>query len=248
MNAAARTRLLHAIHRRMGVCSALFVILLAVTGALLQHSSTLGVDNDFVSPGFAKVWYGIVAPEAGPNYAINGNLITSIGDALYCNGERLPGRFTEPRGGVAFAHGLAIATASTILLLTPEGEIIETLTVASGLPENIERIGTTPDGSIYLQASNAIVEVDLDAASFVTAEQPEAPISWSSASPIDGVLESTIKEDYAGTLISWERLILDIHTGRLLGTFGVVLVDLMAALFLLLALTGVWSWSRRRGR
>jgi len=40
--------------------------------------------------------------------------------------------------------------------------------------------------------------------------------------------------------------LLDIHSGRVLGSLGVVLVDLMALLFMLMAASGAWIWSRRR--
>ena len=59
-------------------------------------------------------------------------------------------------------------------------------------------------------------------------------------------LEATGRKPNLFSLISWERLLLDIHSGRVLGSLGVVLVDLMALLFMLMAASGVWIWSRRR--
>ena len=39
---------------------------------------------------------------------------------------------------------------------------------------------------------------------------------------------------------------LDLHSGRILGSWGVYLVDAAAILFMLLAITGVWLWGKRR--
>jgi uncharacterized iron-regulated membrane protein len=39
--------------------------------------------------------------------------------------------------------------------------------------------------------------------------------------------------------------LLDVHSGRILGAWGVYLVDAAAVLFLGLVLTGLWMWSRR---
>jgi hypothetical protein len=42
--------------------------------------------------------------------------------------------------------------------------------------------------------------------------------------------------------ISWQRLLLDLHSGRWFGAYGVWLVDLAAVILLFLALSGCWIW------
>ena len=42
-----------------------------------------------------------------------------------------------------------------------------------------------------------------------------------------------------------ERVLLDLHSGRIFGEAGVWLVDAAALLFLLLAGSGLWLWGRR---
>ena len=51
---------------------------------------------------------------------------------------------------------------------------------------------------------------------------------------------------YRGYGLTLERVLLDLHSGRVLGSAGVLLVDAAAILFLLLAISGLWLWSRRR--
>jgi hypothetical protein len=51
---------------------------------------------------------------------------------------------------------------------------------------------------------------------------------------------------YRGKGLPLERVILDIHSGRILGQAGVLLIDFMAILFLLLAMSGVWMWVKYR--
>ena len=46
--------------------------------------------------------------------------------------------------------------------------------------------------------------------------------------------------------ISIERLLQDLHSGRLFGIFGVILMDLASVALVLLALTGCWVWLRKR--
>jgi len=56
----------------------------------------------------------------------------------------------------------------------------------------------------------------------------------------------TYQTPYRGKGLPGERVILDIHSGRILGYVGVLLVDFMAILFLLLAMSGIWMWYKYR--
>lgn len=42
-----------------------------------------------------------------------------------------------------------------------------------------------------------------------------------------------------------ERVILDLHSGRLLGNYGVYFSDIVALLMVFLAGSGLWLWSMR---
>jgi hypothetical protein len=50
--------------------------------------------------------------------------------------------------------------------------------------------------------------------------------------------------------LSWERLLLDLHSGRLFGQAGVWIVDAVGVLLITLASSGtlMWWFHRRRGR
>ncbi|MBE9548779.1 MAG: PepSY domain-containing protein [Proteobacteria bacterium] len=49
-------------------------------------------------------------------------------------------------------------------------------------------------------------------------------------------------------LISWERLMLDLHAARFLGPLALWFSDLMAGLLLLLSISGIWIWWRQAKR
>ena len=46
--------------------------------------------------------------------------------------------------------------------------------------------------------------------------------------------------------LNWQRLLQDLHAGRLFGLAGQLLMDLAALLLVVLAFTGVIIWSRGR--
>lgn len=45
-------------HRRIGITAALFVILLSVTGLILNHNTSLGLNKDFITNELLLNWYG----------------------------------------------------------------------------------------------------------------------------------------------------------------------------------------------
>ena len=46
--------------------------------------------------------------------------------------------------------------------------------------------------------------------------------------------------------ITYERIVVDLHSGRLFGTFGVTLIDLVTIGIILLSFTGAYSWVRHK--
>ncbi len=74
--------------------------------------------------------------------------------------------------------------------------------------------------------------------------------AWKGERSQPGVLPTGLEQDllylYRGKGLSLERLLLDLHSGRLLGNAGVYIVDVAALLFIFLALSGSWMWWRRR--
>ncbi len=74
----------------------------------------------------------------------------------------------------------------------------------------------------------------------------ESGVSWATAAPPDQELARALRNTWRGTGLPLERVLLDLHSGRILGEAGVWLVDAAALLFLLLAASGLWLWGRRR--
>lgn len=233
------------LHRRMGLISAIFVLLLSLTGLLLHYSNSLGLDQNYVGSQRLLSWYGIEAPQVSVSFAAeSGSRVSQIGGALYVDSERLNGDFAELVGIATTEFGYVIATRRQLILLTPDAEIIEVLNQSHGLPQTIEALGQSDGGELFLRTPLLLLGIDVDSLSFT--EVANTGISWSEASRPDEAMQLAIRQDYASALISWERLLLDLHSGQLFGWLGRILVDVMAILFILMAMTGIWIWSRRR--
>ncbi len=223
----------------------MFVVLLSISGLALQHSATLGLDTGQAGTGWMLRFYGIDRPQVAASFSAGGDYVSGIGNALYFSEQRLQGIFAPLRGVVATAFGFAAATGNQLVLLTENGELVETLTAVHGIPRNLQRIGLAGD-TVVLQALVDIYSIDLDTAEVVPLDQDQ-PVRWSETIATPADTAAVIEQDYAASLISWERILLDVHSGRILGRGGAILMDVMAILFLFMAVTGIFLWTRKRG-
>ena len=76
---------IHKWHKKIGVTTAIFVIFLAVSGILLNHSQQLSLNSEYIQSEWLLDLYQI-NPEAEPfAYNINNIWIVQIGERLYFN-------------------------------------------------------------------------------------------------------------------------------------------------------------------
>ena len=57
--------------------------------------------------------------------------------------------------------------------------------------------------------------------------------------------ELELKNSYRGAGLPWSRLLLDIHTGRIFGSWEPYMIDGAAFSLLMLIGTGIYNWSGR---
>ena len=59
-------------------------------------------------------------------------------------------------------------------------------------------------------------------------------------------LKRIIEDKSISSTITYERIIVDLHTGRLFGVVGITLIDIVTLGMLILAITGTISWMRHK--
>ena len=237
-------RSLYQWHRLLGLCAAGFVLLLASTGLVLNHSHELALDRSHVSAAALLDWYGIQAPTQGLALMLGGRQVAQLGKRLYVDQRQLPGSYGRLLGAVASAPLLVLAVEGELVLLSPAGELVERLGSAQGLPAGIQALGHTPDGQVAVRAGHGVYVADRDILRWQP--RPQTLIQWSRPQTLDAIGDLELARRYRETELTHERVLLDIHSGRIAGRFGVWLMDVMALLFLLLATTGVWLWAKRK--
>lgn len=231
-------------HRYFGLTTALFVIVLSITGLALNHTAELHLDTRHVQSDTLLDWYGIHAPETIVSYRVGAHAISQLGERIYWNRQPVSTNGGKLAGAVEYA-GLTVAgLAGGLLLFTAGGELIEQLGPAAGVPADIQAVGTDSAGSLVVKTLLGDYRTDENFIEWTDAAASE--VSWATATPPDQELARALRNTWRGTGLPLERVLLDLHSGRILGEAGVWLVDAAALLFLLLAGSGLWLWGRRR--
>ena len=231
-------------HKRIGVTAALFVILLAVTGLALNHTERLELDQKFIGSSALLDLYNISLPDNPVSFATENHRISLLGNRLYFDDQELEDQADQLLGAVEINDSVVVATSAGILLFDQGGELIEKLSGAEGVPAGMQKIGLSPENDLAVQAAHGAYLANLGSLSWD--EKPVAETVWSESSVIQEPLKTSLSKAYRGKGLSVERVLLDLHSGRILGSFGVFLMDAAAILFIILAITGVWMWSRAR--
>jgi len=235
---------IHKWHRKVGISAAFFVMLLVVSGLLLNHTDELKLQNIFVKNEKLLEWYNIQPKSQIKSFRVDQHWVTQIDSRLYFDQMELADHIGNLFGVVSISDGYVVALDGSLLILTLSGEIVEGLSGAEGVPSGIKSIGLSEEEGIVIKAAHGDYLADLDAMEWQ--EKDGMLVNWSESQEIPENLYDQLLILYRGKGLPLERVILDIHSGRILGQAGVLLIDFMAVLFLLLAMSGVWMWLKYR--
>jgi len=230
----------------MGLSAAVFVLLLASTGLLLNHTSDFGFGKKYVRTGWILDWYGIQAPKQMLSFATGNRYITLMGEDLYINQKELRENSRQLVGASFINDMFVIAVNNSILLLTPDGEQIDYLSGKDGVPSGIQQIGIDAAGSLIVRTDYERYRPDANFLHWKRINNQAPNIRWQSPSQISPVFKAALQDHFRGEVLPVERVLLDMHSGRIFGRFGVWVFDAIAILLILLALSGTSIWFKRK--
>ena len=231
---------LKAWHGRLGVTAALFVLVLAITGFCLNHTSGWGLDKKPIMQGFLLELYGVPEFSLSESFPLQGGFISRVNKRVFFNGTEFGACDDRLHGAVALSQYSVIACGGHLLLFSSGFTLIEDIGSGVELP-SVHRLGVFHD-ELYFDGKAGVFLMDIDTLAWRELRQPPENISWSSAQRPPDELRRTLVDAFMNKDITYERLLLDIHSGRILGSWGVYLVDIMAVFFVLLAASGLVFW------
>jgi hypothetical protein len=234
-------------HRTIGVCAAIVLVFLAGTGLLLMSAEPLGLTTRKVESERLLDWYGIRPAPPPVSFEADGHWLTQFGMRLYFDTTEVPFAAGTLLGAFAVSSGgeqeILVASTAAVLILSSDGAVIERLGSEAGLPANLTAVGRALDGSIILANGSDYWRYQAAEGAFVSI--PAEPTTWASAAEPPAAVLTTLTQAYRAGSLSLERVMLDLHSGRLFGRVGVWVVNLASVLLLFLAGSGIYMWLRR---
>ncbi|MFT7413363.1 MAG: hypothetical protein ACI9FO_000006 [Methylophagaceae bacterium] len=230
------------LYQSMGAAIALFVLLLSITGILLNHSSDLKLDKHYLTWPWLLSHYGVGNVQADAVFLLDQSVISQFGAEVFVNAKPVTNAQRPLLGGVVLDDMIVLATDDALILLNSEGEFIERMGAAAGVPPIIQNIGLFHGGPI-IQTREGMWRSDfmLDKWELISLQG----VGWSLPSPMPASIQKELVKYFHGEGVSAEQVLLDVHNGRILGVIGVWLLDLVGVLLTALSLTGIWMWLRR---
>ena len=146
----------------------------------------------------------------------------------------------EPLPGMVRVGALvAVADVDQVHVLTNTGVLVESIDVANDLGGPIRRIGRLRD-RVVIDGSGRQLISDADVMQFDRRDADgDASIDWSNEVDASIPELESLQVLWRGPGVTVERVLLDLHSGRLLRLPGKLLLDLVGVGFLLLAFTGL---------
>ncbi len=237
------------LHRTLGVGAALFVVFMVLSGLVINHSNGLGLDQRHVSHSFLLGWYGLGGPDNIESFAVGDDWLSFAGSQMYLN-EKLVASTAGGVGAVPSGDLVVAAASDEVLLLDHDGNLIERQPWIPIGAAAIESIGLHENTAVVVKSGGRLWLADTELLNWQHAEDNLAALSWALSQTPSGELKQAINRLYRGDGPTLERVLLDLHSGRIFGSAGVLVYDLLALALGFLSISGLVLWfrSRRNGK
>ena len=227
-------------HRYAGLIAALLVIWLSVTGIALNHADDLNLRTMWVEQRWLLGLYNIRAPQDIAGRQVAGHWISTSGERIYVN-DVFAAR-GQLAGMATTDFGFVIGLRDRVQLYTGDGVLVEEVPFTA-TPAPLDALAEHPMG-VVLIAGNETFLADSE---FLTFRKIDTDMSLPvrQLEPLPASLAEKISNDVLFHSLHWERVLLDLHAGRVFGHAGKWIMDIAAGLLLLLAASGIIIWLQR---
>lgn len=232
-------RLMRDWHGVAGIVAAFSLIVIVGSGIALNHTDALGLAHQEVRSEALARWYGLrtQAPESG--FRLGDAWLVAQDERWVFGGRVLPEHFPPAIGAAVFDRWVVVTTGEALYLFERSGRMVDRIDRA-GLPAvPIRALATDAQHGIVLSTAKGTFE-SIDGIDW---KRSALTPRWSAAEVLPAQVKGEIAQHFVPG-IQTERLLRDIHSGRILGPAGPWLVDGVAVLLVLLAASGAWMFLR----
>ena len=222
-------------HRRVGVVASLWLLMVAITGLLLQHSDHLNLRQKKMNWPWALKLYGLPVDSWGPAYAVGGDTVVQRGNRVAWGehvinslpSDVLRGAFILP----APRQGVALVFESEIWQFDENFKPVDRQLQVDGLPVPLQKVALVGD-RLHIESQNKAWSSPWPNLELWTPDEAKVVYMKPLNFQPKGVLEPEG--------LAWERVLLDLHAGRWLGIGGTWGSDLSALALIYLIASGLW--------
>ncbi|MDC6477409.1 PepSY domain-containing protein [Methylophilaceae bacterium] len=231
------------IHKFTGIAVCVFLIHLSITGIFLNHTEDLDLDEKYTASPMILALYNISIPNQKESFLVNDIFISRFGDQVFMGNQPIIKNENPITGATLSNQVLFIAFPNEMVLLTQEGELIERISSTAELPENIQKLGVSED-ILYLKTPNQLWQSSDQAQAWELSDSNFN--DWSNEVIMPDQQTKQIEMYFSGKGVSLEQFFLDLHNGNIIKGFGKWLLDIIAIFLLLLSISGIWIWLKKR--
>lgn len=227
-------------HGHVGVVATVFLVFIVFTGIVLNHEEALKLSKREISAPWLMRWYGIHAVEPEQGYLLGEHYFSWEGDKWTLGDKPLAGNAEHPVGAVEVDGVDYIATSSVLYLYQADGQLLDKLEKQSLPAYPILALGKM-GGNVVLQTPSAM----LASTDGLVWRNADAGVTWSSPQ----TLPDDVRRQMTALLapgLSLQRILQDVHSGRIFGRYGPWVVDLAAIALLTLGVSGLWIYGRSK--
>jgi hypothetical protein len=226
-------------HARIGILVAVFLLFLAVTGLALSHTDALGLNKQQITAGWLMRWYGLKPSVPDQGFLFKGGYLVASDGHWVMDGKLLTEPAQMPVGAISWGKMRALANTETLYLYLADGRLVDKLSGAALPASPIQNIANV-EAKLAIKTSKGDYVTD-DGLNWqpLTGAEP----AWSSVQSLPDSASANLSQVFAPSL-SLERIVLDLHSGRIFGRYGPLFMDITALVLIVLAFSGVWIYLR----
>ena len=225
-------------HRKLGIFAAFFLIFLSVTGIALNHTDTFKLSSYHVKIPWLQDFYGISEPNQLRFY----QPLTVTDDLVWLHDKVLLEVTTPVISIGKFQQYFLIATQEQLFIYSKQGALVDKLSNVSGLPSDITHLSVAAD-RIIINSAKGYFQTDSDFFEWQLLSSINEP-KWVKQTMATEAERAQAILNYKAQFLTWERIVVDTHSGRFFGIVGVLFMDAVAVFLILLSLSGIYIWIR----
>ncbi len=250
LSPSTRRRWVRQSHRWLGLIVLLPLIVASITGVLLNHADDFGLREKTVTSSWVQSRYGMTLEGQPTAFGMDGKALAAHWDGQIFFQNTSAASELPLAGAVPLRDGLAIATPAAVYYYGLDGELIETLDELTLPTGPILRAGRNEDLALVLETAEGLHLSDSELISFSPLDPLKSSndIQWSTKEvPSENDLAQW-KKSFFGDGIPLDRVLLDLHSGKLFGPVGKWIWDILVIGILILSITGFLLFLKHRKR